>query len=152
MLGVPKKRECDFVHRVKQFLSWLYDVVTRRIKPCVFCVLTKSSDELKFRVLVILAEEKKIDRPIKKFKEEKFQTQVTQRSGTLMVKPSDNFLLKLEGIDLKIQGQSMFRISAQSKRISQHEFLVLSKQFEFVQLLVFKLKADQAFNMRMLQR
>ena len=118
----------------------------------MFTVLTKSSDGLKFRVLVILEEAKRIDTSIMKLREENFQTQVTQRTSPLMVKPGDNFLLKLDGTDIKIQGQSLFRISAQSKRISQQEFLVISKQFEFIQLLVFKLKAEHVFDMKMLKR
>ena len=118
----------------------------------MFSVLTKSSDGLKFRVLVIFEEAKRIDTSIMKFTEENFQTQVTQRTSPLMVKPGDNFLLKLDGTDLKVQGQILFRIFAQSKRISQQEFLVISKQFQFVQLLVFKLKAEQILDMKMLRR
>ena len=118
----------------------------------MFSALTKSSDGQNFRVLVILGEERKLEKFITKFKEENFQTQLTQTSGTLMVKPCDNFILKLAGTGLKVQGDNLFRISAQSKRISQHEFLVFSRQFDFVQLLVFKLKAEQNVDMKMLKR
>ena len=118
----------------------------------MFSVLTKSSDGIKFRVLVIVAEEKTINKSIEKLKEENFQTQITQKSQTVMVKPSDNFVLKLEGTGLKIRGENLFRITVQSKRINQHEFLVDSKEYDFVQLFVFKIKPDQILDPRSMQR
>ena len=152
VLGLSKKSEKGVLHRIKQFLSWLYNIVTKRIKPCVFCALTKSTDGATFRVLVILAEEKEIDKSVEKLKEENFQTEKTQKSSTLMVKPSDLFLLKLQGAQLNIQGESLFKISFQAKRTAQHEFLVLSKEYEYGQLIVLKLKTDQIIDSRTFQR
>lgn len=146
------KREDDSLKRIRRFLSWLYNLITKRIKPCVFSVLTKSSDGIIFRVLVIVAEEKTIHKLLEELKEENFQTQITQKSQTVMVKPSDNFILKLEGTDLKIRGENLFRITVQSKRINQQEFLVVSKEYDFVQLFVFKIKADQTLDPRSMQR
>lgn len=152
VLGLSKKSEKRVLHRIKQFLSWLYNIVTKRIKPCVFCALTKSTDGATFRVLVVLAEEKEIDKSVEKLKEENFQTEKTQKSSTLMVKPSDLFLLKLQGAQLNIQGESLFKISFQAKRTAQHEFLVVSKEYEYGQLIVLKLKTDQIIDSRTFQR
>ena len=152
VLELPKTRKDGFLQRIKQFVSWLYNVVRKRIKPCVFSALTKSSDGVIFRVLVILTEEKDLDKFIEKWEEEKFQTEKSQTSSTVMVKPNDTFLLRLEGAQLKIQGERMFRISFQSERLTKHEFLVVSKEFEFGRLLIYKLKADKVVELRKIQR
>ena len=141
-----------YLQRIRQFISWLYNVVTQRMKPCLFSALTKSSDGVSFRILVILTEERDLNKSIEEWRGADYQTDKSQTSSIELVKPSDIFLLKLKGANMKIQGEDMLPMSFQSKRLNKNEFLVVSREYEFTNLLIYKLKGHSQIGPGKLQR
>ena len=149
---MAKEKKEGYLQRIRQFISWLYNVVTQRMKPCLFSALTKSSDGVLFQILVILTEESELDKNIEEWRQADYQTNKSQTSSLELMRPGDIYLLKLKGTNITIQGEDMLPMSFQPKRLYKNEFFVNSREYEFTHLLIYKLKGQSQIDLGKLQR